>query len=446
MDNDQQFGQTQLAAEVLGVVAAVHAETHADASRRDTVKLDSQLERDLGFDSLARAELFSRIEQTLHVRIPLDAFATALTPADLARSIGRGPASAATASSSQPVPQRATALFADMPHEAVTLIEALQWHVDRHPQRTHIIFLEDGVTPAELSYGELYRRAAAAASGLRSRGIGPGDTIALMLATGWDYFVSFFAILMSGATPVPIYPPARVSQIEEHVRRHAAVLSNAGAKALIASPEVAGVGRLLKLYVPGLHVVLTAAQMGVDRNEAPVPGAAGDMALLQYTSGSTGEPKGVMLTHGNLLANIRAMGTRMRVSSGDVLISWLPLYHDMGLIGAWFGPLYFGMPLVVMPPTVFLARPERWLQLIHRYQGTLTAAPNFAYARCTQQLHDASLEGLDLSSLRFAFCGAEPVSAATLRAFSTRFSRYVQTAHRTEPEAENSENFASTPP
>jgi acyl carrier protein len=125
MDNDRQFDQTQLAAEVLGLVASFHAETHADASRPVTVKLDSQLERDLGFDSLARAELFSRIEQTLHVRVPLDAFATALTPADLARSIGRGPASAAPASSSQSVAQRVrapTTLLADMPHEAETLI------------------------------------------------------------------------------------------------------------------------------------------------------------------------------------------------------------------------------------------------------------------------------------------------------------------------------------
>jgi 1-acyl-sn-glycerol-3-phosphate acyltransferase len=227
---------------------------------------------------------------------------------------------------------------------------------------------------------------------------------------------------MSGAVPVPIYPPARVSQLEEHVRRHAAVLSNAGTKALIASPEVAGVGRLLKLHVPALQQVLTAEQVGVDRNEPSVPLAAGDIALLQYRSGSTGDPKGVMLTHANLLANIRAMGARMQVTSADVLVSWLPLYHDMGLIGAWFGPMYFGMPLVVMPPTVFLARPERWLQLIQRYRGTLTAAPNFAYAHCTQHLDEVSLVGLDLSSLRFAFCGAEPVSAATMRAFAARFT------------------------
>ncbi|EIF30816.1 acyl-CoA synthetase (AMP-forming)/AMP-acid ligase II [Burkholderia sp. Ch1-1] len=435
------------------MVTTVYAETHANASHASAVSPDSQFERDLGFDSLARAELFSRIEKKLGVRVPLDAFSTALTPADLAQAIKRETAPVAAGGAEHPpVPQRIAAPaapFTDTPHEATTLIEVLQWHVDRHPQRTHIIFLEDGATPAGLSYGELYRRAAAAASGLRSRGIGPGDTVALMLATGWDYFVSFIAILMSGATPVPIYPPARVSQIEEHVRRHAAVLSNAGAKALIASPEVAGVGRLLKLYVPALQHVLTAAQIGVDRNETPVPGAAADMALLQYTSGSTGDPKGVMLTHANLLANIRAMGSRMQITAGDVLVSWLPLYHDMGLIGAWFGPLYFGMPLVIMPPTVFLARPELWLQSIQRYRGTLTAAPNFAYAHCTQHLDEASLAGLDLSSLRFAFCGAEPVSAATLRSFSARFSQYGFDARAVTPVyglAENTLGLSFPPP
>ncbi|MBB5495981.1 AMP-binding protein [Paraburkholderia sp. MM5384-R2] len=436
MGTDQLFDSTHLAEGVLGVVTTLYAETHADAAPPGSVNLDSQLERDLGFDSLARAELFNRIEQTLHVRAPLDAFSTALTPAELVQAIKRSEAPAASGGEQPSIAQRAQApasVLTEEPREATTLIEVLQWHVDRHPQRSHIVFLEDGMTPAELSYGDLDRRAAAAASGLRRHGIGPGDTVALMLATGWDYFVSFVAILMSGAVPVPIYPPARVSQIEEHVRRHAAVLSNAGAKALIASPEVAGVGRLLKLHVPALQQVLTAAQIGVDRNETSVPLAASDIALLQYTSGSTGDPKGVMLTHANLLANIRAMGARMQVTSADVLVSWLPLYHDMGLIGAWFGPMYFGMPLVVMPPTVFLARPERWLRLIQRYRGTLTAAPNFAYAHCAQHLDEAILAGLDLSSLRFAFCGAEPVSAATVRAFAARFGHYGFDARAVTP-------------
>ncbi|WP_336601147.1 AMP-binding protein [Paraburkholderia bengalensis] len=161
--------------------------------------------------------------------------------------------------------------------------------------------------------------------------------------------------------------------------------------------------------------------MGETDTERYVPHAE-DVALLQYTSGSTGTPKGVVLTHANLLANIRAMGQIARIEEHDIFASWLPLYHDMGLIGAWFGPLYFGIPLYLMSPLIFLARPERWLQAISHYHATVTAAPNFAYERCTRRIEETDLQGVDLSSLRVAFCGAEPVSASTMRAFAARFA------------------------
>ncbi len=146
--------------------------------------------------------------------------------------------------------------------------------------------------------------------------------------------------------------------------------------------------------------------------------------MLQYTSGSTGQPKGVELSHANLLANIRAMGRALAVDEHDVFVSWLPLYHDMGLIGAWLGSLYLGIPLVVMSPLAFIARPQRWLWAIHRYRGTLSAAPNFAYELCVNKIASQDIEGLDLSSWRFTCNGAEPVNARTLRAFSERFAAY----------------------
>jgi 1-acyl-sn-glycerol-3-phosphate acyltransferase len=154
------------------------------------------------------------------------------------------------------------------------------------------------------------------------------------------------------------------------------------------------------------------------------PAAPDDVAFLQYTSGSTGQPKGVVLTHANLLANIRAMGNAIQVDSTDVFVSWLPLYHDMGLIGAWLGSLFYAVPLALMSPLSFLSRPSRWLQTIHRHRGTLTAAPNFAYELCLNKIQGKDLEGLDLSSLRLAFNGAEPVSPTTVRNFCERLGPY----------------------
>lgn len=144
--------------------------------------------------------------------------------------------------------------------------------------------------------------------------------------------------------------------------------------------------------------------------------------MLQYTSGSTGQPKGVMLTHANLLANIRAMGEVTRACASDVYVSWLPMYHDMGLIASWLASLYYGIPIVLMSPLSFLARPQRWLWAIARHRGTVSGAPNFAYELCATRVDDADLRGLDLSSWRLAYSGAEPVSPRTLSRFSERFA------------------------
>ena len=145
---------------------------------------------------------------------------------------------------------------------------------------------------------------------------------------------------------------------------------------------------------------------------------------MQYTSGSTGNPKGVILTHAQLLANIRIMGEAVQASSNDTFVSWLPLYHDMGLIGAWLGSLYHACPLVLMSPLAFLTDPSRWLWMISNYRGTLSAAPNFAYGLCLHKLEDRDTQGLDLSTWRFAFNGAEPVSPHTIRQFCEKFSKY----------------------
>jgi 1-acyl-sn-glycerol-3-phosphate acyltransferase len=148
------------------------------------------------------------------------------------------------------------------------------------------------------------------------------------------------------------------------------------------------------------------------------------IALIQYTSGSTGDPKGVVLTHSNLLANIRAIGAGVNLQPGDFGVSWLPLYHDMGLIGSWLTALCFGVPIAILSPLVFLSRPERWLWAIHEHRGTVSAAPNFAYELCARRVDERAIEGLDLSCWRAALNGAEPISPDTLERFARRFEPY----------------------
>ncbi|HEU0201848.1 MAG TPA: AMP-binding protein [Burkholderiaceae bacterium] len=196
-------------------------------------------------------------------------------------------------------------------------------------------------------------------------------------------------------------------------------------------PEAMVVARLLQARVPGLRHVITPQQLAAGdtaRTDSdsftPVLLSGEDIAFIQYTSGSTGSPKGVVLTHANLLPNIRAMQQAVAASPRDVFVGWLPLYHDMGLIGAFLGSLYVGFPLVVMSPLAFLAKPERWLRAIHRYRGTLSAGPNFAYELCLKRIDDAALAGLDLSSWRLAFNSAEAVSPDTVLRFAQRFARY----------------------
>jgi 1-acyl-sn-glycerol-3-phosphate acyltransferase len=247
-----------------------------------------------------------------------------------------------------------------------------------------------------------------------------------MLPTSIDYFIAFFGILYADAIPVPIYPPMRLSQIEDHLRRQIGILRNAGAGLLITMPEGLRLAGLLRTQVENLNAVESVATL--EASKAPVnlppPSNSDSVALIQYTSGSTGDPKGVVLSHANLLANIRAMGGVMDASSADVFVSWLPLYHDMGLIGAWLGCLHFAAPLYAMSPLSFLVRPESWLWAIHRFRATFSASPNFGFELCLNKIADADLEGLDLSSLRMVANGAEPVSVQTLRRFIERFGRY----------------------
>ena len=244
-----------------------------------------------------------------------------------------------------------------------------------------------------------------------------------MLPTGLDYLATFLAVQMTGAIPVPIYPPARLGQLEDHVRRHSGILANAQARMLVTFAPALAVSRLLTAQVPGLGSVVEIAELDRAGRHRERPGLdESSTAFLQYTSGSTGNPKGVVLSHGDVLASLRSMAVALGATPRDVFVSWLPLYHDMGLIGAWMGSLYYGFPLVLMSPLDFLARPARWLEAIHRHGGTLSGGPNFAYELCARRIEPEQLDGLDLSSWRLAFNGAEPVNPDTMDRFASKFA------------------------
>ncbi len=410
---------------LIAIVRELSRELHPYHVRPATVSLSTRLERELGIDSLGRTELVLRLERVFGIRLSIKLIGEANTVGDLWEAVQKAPQAGAPviteplASASLGTVSAAT--------DASTLLEVLEWHVGEHPERLHVTVLEDDTTVAgTLSYWELASKSRDIAAGLVERDVMPGDRVALMLPTSLEFFTAFFGVLYAGGIPVPIYPPLQRSQIEDYVRRQAGILGNADACLLITVPEGIRLGALLKGLVPSLASIESAATLSIPSAEIPLPklhdGYA--TALIQYTSGSTGDPKGVVLSHANLLANIRGIGRAVGASSTDKFVSWLPLYHDMGLIGAWLGCLYYGAPLYAMSPLTFLARPASWLWAMHRFRGTISAAPNFAFELCLAKINESDLAGLDLSSVRLVGNGAEPVSVDTLRRFIDRFGRY----------------------
>lgn len=406
----------------------------------------AHLERELGLGSLERVELMLRLGDACGVRLPDRVVAEADTVQDLIDALLReGSAAEIHPASPAGLPSAGVAAISpavrpDLEEQvrcAETLNEILRLRGRGEPGRKHIYLYEEDEQLREITYGELYERASAVARDLRQRGLAPAQTVAIMLPTCAEFFWTFAGILLAGGIPVPIYPPFRADRIAEYASRQSNILRNAEARFLVTWKQAEGLANLLKPRVPTLQGVLNAQKLASvpEREKAPSTewrpvehlshrARGEDIAFLQYTSGSTGDPKGVILTHANLMANIRAITEGLSIKEGDACVSWLPLYHDMGLIGAWFVPLFTGIPLVVMSPLAFLSRPVRWLRAIHRHRATISPAPNFAYELCVRKIADKDLEGLDLSSWQAATNGAEPVHAETLNRFAERFAPF----------------------
>ena len=407
---------------LLAAMREVVTELHPHLGARAEITLDSSLDRDLGLDSLSRMELLSRLERRFGAGIPETVMANAETARELLPALLAGERRTRAAASVAGREARLDAVDA-IPTDASTLLEAVDFHAHHHGDSVHVELWSSHGEPVQVTFADLVDRAERVAAGLVDRGLEPGRSAALMLPTGLDYLAAFLGVQMAGAVPVPIYPPARPSQLEDHVVRHAGILANANVRTLVTFDAALGVSRLLTARVPGLGAVVDVGALGSGarlRERPPLDESS--TAFLQYTSGSTGDPKGVVLSHGDVLASLKAMAAALGATPRDVFVSWLPLYHDMGLIGAWMGSLYYGFPLVLMSPLDFLARPDRWLEAIHRHRGTLSGGPNFAYELCVRRVEPEHMEGLDLSSWRIAFNGAEPVSPDTMERFTAKFA------------------------
>lgn len=430
---------------LLAVVAAVarEARPHSEAY----VSLDSSLERELGLDSLARVELVLRLEREFSASLPEQALASSETPRDLLRfllaSAGEAPHQA-----DRTVASLVQSAGVRPPAQAQTLVEALAYHVEHQPDRLSV-FLYEERNERPLTYRDLWSGAMRYAARLADAGLQPGQTVAIMLPTCADYLYCFYGVLLAGAVPVPLYPPVRLATIEDHMSRHVGILKSAGASMMVTVPEAKALAWLLRAQVESLRDVLVPADFSQEASFTPVRARGGHIGFLQYTSGSTGNPKGVVLTHANLLANVRGMGKSARATQEDVFVSWLPLYHDMGLIGGCFATMYLGFPVVLMSPLAFLSRPSSWMQAIHRHRGTISGGPNFSYELCLRRIDESDMEGLDLSSWRFAFNGAEPVRPETMQNFSEKFSRWKFNRNALSPVyglAECTVGVAFTPP
>jgi acyl-CoA synthetase (AMP-forming)/AMP-acid ligase II len=308
--------------------------------------------------------------------------------------------------------------------DAPTLVECLRRR-ESAPERSAFVLEALGGTAEDVSAGRLLDESERFAKGLVALGAQRGDRILLILPTSTEFVFSYWGTLLAAATPVPAYPPAGLAQLANFVRTLRGMITTCGSPLLVVPELLRDVLAESGEVLPPSARIVTPEEVRAaasDTASLPEPPSADDLALIQFSSGSTGDPKGICLTHTNILANVTAFLARMSVSEVDSCVTWLPLYHDMGLIGTMLGPMMIQAPLVLIPPTDFLRRPAFWLECLGRYRGTISVAPQFAFNLCLRKVKLEDLPGADLSALRVLLNGAEPILADGLRAFEDRFA------------------------
>jgi acyl-CoA synthetase (AMP-forming)/AMP-acid ligase II/acyl carrier protein len=300
------------------------------------------------------------------------------------------------------------------------MVEALRLHAQTTPERAAFRFLPVASARIDLSFAELDLAAARLAGILRLR-VRRGDRVLMFYPPGLDFVTAFFAVLYAGAVAVPLVPPRRSGN-----GAIAALIDNAEPTLVLTSSQLAPrINGIMSELGGPLDVVVSdkVANERGDDGDIIMP-STDEICVLQYTSGSTGTPRGVTVTHGNAARNAWLLGRQTELDDQSVWVSWVPHFHDLGLFGGICTPLYKGVTSVLMPPAAFVARPVRWLEAITQYGGTVSIAPNFAYDLCLQQISEQDCAGLDLRRWSVAGSGAEPIRMQTALGFVERFGRY----------------------
>jgi len=310
-----------------------------------------------------------------------------------------------------------------MTKSLITLPEALEGAATRTGYG--FTFVKDDLSEEEHPWESLLGRAKGIGHALQERGMRKGDHVALILPEAGDFVPTFLGVIQGGGVPVPLYPPMGVGQLGGYLDHSKHIVSASRSRLLVTNRQIKAVIGKIHESAPDLQAILQMPDLDGDPSLWKDPGlTVDDPCFIQFTSGSTSRPKGVVVTHGNLAHNAHAvMRDGLDSNDEDRGVSWLPLFHDMGLIGFVIAPIHHRVPVSFMSPMTFLKRPATWLEVLSKHRGTITYGPNFSYAITAKRVRDRDLEGLDLSHVRVAGCGAEPIQADTLRAFADRFSR-----------------------
>ena len=313
---------------------------------------------------------------------------------------------------------------ADQTLAPATVVDALRRN--RVIEDYGYIFLDNANKPTEFTYAALYRAAETRARALLGHGLVRGDRVAMVLAQPQDFVITFLGALVAGLVPVPMFPPLSFGKLDAYADSAVNILTVAGAKLIVTDKALSSVLWQVVPRVPTLRDLALVEKLDDGKRvDGPLPEIGpDDLAFLQFTSGSTAAPKGVMVTHKSLVANCWAIATEGMdlTPRKDVAISWLPLYHDMGLIGFVVTPMMRGVAAVFVPTLSFVKRPNVWMQAMHEHRGTVSFGPNFAFALAARRAGEKELATWDLSHVRLIGCGAEPINASVMLEFVEKFA------------------------